>query len=205
MSIFTIVQKIFDDHHINYSVVKKDRKIKVNTPVQETIFCKIVGELSSTFGDPKYVDLYYGYIWSANNRFVSFNVIETGYNNENMYLYIFKKLPFSKKIDYTAYVKLDTMIAGVLEEYNFFCDNFIHCNFIGREYLCFGHSTKHECIISLKRNRLNISILEKQQLSETTHRTVAVFSQKFKVKKDDLSTIRKILSECFSSQKSTEK
>ena len=35
--------------------------------------------------------------------------------------------------------------------------------------------------------------------------TVSVFSQKCKVKKDDLSTIRKILSECFSSQKSTEK
>lgn len=205
MNLFAIVQKIFNHNNINYSIIKKDKKIKVEMPVQESVFCKIVHEITNAFGEPRYVDLYYGYIWHTNEGFLSFNVIETAYNSEAMYLYIFKKLPFSKRIDYTDYVNLDSMIADTLKEYNFFCDHFIHYSFIGNEYLYFGHGINHECIISLKRNSLRISLSETQKLSETTYRSIPAFNQKFKVKRDDLPSIKRILSECLSFRKNTGK
>ena len=61
--------------------------------MREIVFVNIVQKLSATFGNPKYIDRYYGYIWSINQKYISFNIIETGYQIEEMYVYIFKKLP----------------------------------------------------------------------------------------------------------------
>lgn len=204
MNVFPIIQKIFDYNNINYSIVKRERQIKVEMPVREIVFCNIVRELSNTFGNPKYVDRYYGYIWSVNQKFISFNIIETGYQIEEMYLYIFKKLPLSKKIAYTDYLLLDTIITDTLKKHFFTCDNFIHYRFIGNEYLYFGHSINQECIVTLKKNYLTFSLTEKQLLSESTYRLIPIFYKKFKVKINDLETIQQTLSICFSSQKNYE-
>ncbi len=198
MNVFPIIQKIFDDNNIHYSIVKKERQIMVKMPVQENVFCDIVRILSATFGNPKYVDRYYGYIWFVNQKFISFNIIETGYQIEEMYLYIFKKLPFSKRITYTDYTHLDTMITDTLEKHCFTCDNFIHYRFIRNEYLYFGHGINYECIVKLKRNYLTFSLSEKQLLSETTYRLIPIFYKKFKVNISDLETIQQTLSKCLS-------
>lgn len=204
MNVFPIIQKIFDDNNIHYSIVKKERQIMVKMPVRENVFCDIVRILSATFGNPKYVDRYYGYIWFVIQKFISFNIIETGYQIEEMYLYIFKKLPFSKRITYTDYTHLDTMITDTLEKHCFTCDNFIHYRFIGNEYLYFGHGTHYECIVTLKRNYLTFSLSEKQLLSETTHRLIPIFYKKFKVNISDLETIQQTLSKCLSLLKNNE-
>ena len=201
MTVFPIIQKIFDDNNINYSIVKREKQIKVEMPVREFVFCDIVRTLSTTFGNPKYVDRYYGYIWSVNQKFISFNIIETGYQIEEMFLYIFKKLPLSKRIAYTDYLLLDTMITDTLEKHCFTCDNFIHYRFIGNEYLYFGHGIIYECIVTLKRNYLTFSLSEKQLFSETTHRLIPIFYKKFKVNISDLEAIQQTLSICFSSLK----
>ena len=198
MNVFPILQKIFDDNNINYSIVKREREIKVEMPAGEIVFCDIVRKLSNAFGNPKYVDRYYGYIWSVNKKFISFNIIETGYQIEEMYLYIFKRLPFSKRVSYADYTLLDTMINDILEKHCFTCDNFIHYGFIGNEYLYFGHSTNHECIVRLKRKYLVVSLSEKQLISEITYRLIPVFYKKFKVNINDLGTVQQVLSECFS-------
>ena len=203
MDIFTFIQKILIDERIAYSISKKNKIIKLNTPVKEIIFCNIVQKFTDVFGNPKFVDSYYGYIWHTNEQFISFNIIETGYNIENMYIYVFKKLPFSKRIDYMDYVKLDTMIADTLNKYNFFCDNLIHYRFTGKEYLYFGHGIKHECIIILKKNYLKISLSEKQH-SKTGYRLIPVFNKNFKISKNDPDAIPKILSMCFCSLENNE-
>ena len=110
-------REIFDDNDINYSIVKRERKIKVEMPVREIVFVNIVQKLSATFGNPKYIDRYYGYIWSINQKYISFNIIETGYQIEEMYVYIFKKLPLARRITYTDYTLLDTMITHTLEKH----------------------------------------------------------------------------------------
>ena len=115
MNVFPIIQKIFDDNNIHCSIVKREKQIKVELPVREIIFCNIVRILATTFGNPKYVDRYYGYIWSVNQKYISFNIIKTGYQTEEMYLYIFKKLPLSKRITYTDYTLIDTMITDTLK------------------------------------------------------------------------------------------
>ncbi len=38
MNVFPIIQKIFDDNNIHYSIVKKERQIMVKMPVQENVF-----------------------------------------------------------------------------------------------------------------------------------------------------------------------
>ena len=205
MNVFPVIQKLFDDNDIHYSIVKKEKQIKVEMPVREIVFCDIVRTLSTTFGNPKYVDRYYGYIWSVNQKFISFNTIETGYQIEEMYLYIFKKLPFSKRITYTDYTLLDTMITDTLEKYCFTCDNFIHYRFIGNEYLYFGHGTNYECIVKLKRNYLTFSLSEKQLHSETTYRLIPIFYKKFRLNIGDPETIQQTLSKCLSLLKNNEK
>lgn len=106
--------------------------------MREIVFVNIVQKLSATFGNPKYIDRYYGYIWSINQKYISFNIIETGYQIEEMYVYIFKKLPLARRITYTDYTLLDTMITHTLEKHCFTCDNFLHYKLIGNEYLYFG-------------------------------------------------------------------
>ena len=173
-------------------------------PVREIVFVNIVQKLSATFGNPKYIDRYYGYIWSINQKYISFNIIETGYQIEEMYVYIFKKLPLARRITYTDYTLLDTMITHTLEKHCFTCDNFLHYKLIGNEYLYFGHGINYECIVKLKRNCLTFSLSEKQLLSETTYRLIPIFYKKFKVNIRDLETIQQILSKCLSLLKNNE-
>ena len=196
--------------------------------MREIVFVNIVQKLSATFGNPKYIDRYYGYIWSINQKYISFNIIETGYQIEEMYIwsinqkyisfniietgyqieemyvYIFKKLPLARRITYTDYTLLDTMITHTLEKHCFTCDNFLHYKLIGNEYLYFGHGINYECIVKLKRNCLTFSLSEKQLLSETTYRLIPIFYKKFKVNIRDLETIQQILSKCLSLLKNNE-
>lgn len=204
MNVFPIIQKIFDDNNINYSIVKRERQIKVEMPAREIVFCDIVQKLSATFENPKYIDHYYGYIWSANQKFISFNILETGYQTEEMYVYIFKKLPLSKRIAYTDYSHLNAIITNILEKHYYTCDNFIHYCFPGNKYQYFGHGTNHECILTLKRNQLTFSLFEKQSFSETTYRLIPILYKKFKVNISNLDTIQQTLSVCFSLLKNSE-
>lgn len=199
MDIFTLIQKILNDEGVEYCILKKDKTIKLKAPANEVNFCAVVQKFTAEFGDPKYVDCYYGYIWSVNDKFLSFNVIETRHYIEDMYIVVFKRLPLSKRTDYKYYFQLDTAITEILRRYNFTCDNFIHYRFIGNEYLYFGRGAEYECIITLKRKCLNISVSAKQQLSENSYRPVLVFNKNFRINIKDIEAIRNTLSACLSS------
>ncbi len=203
MDVFTMILEILNDERADYSILKEDKIIRLDILVKEAVFCYIVGKFIDLFGDPKFVDAYYGYIWSAEGKFFSFNAIETGYNIENMYIHVFKKLPFSKRMNYKDYIKLDGTIETVLDQHKFYMDNFIHYT-IGNEYLCFGQGMNHVCAISIKRNRMKVSLSERRQLSETSYRPILIFDRKFKINRKDLKTIRGALSLCLSSLKNDE-
>ena len=153
--------------------------------VQETGVFRVAYVLKQLF----FVVRYISFLWSG--------------DIENMYIHVFKKLPFSKRMNYKDYIKLDGTIETVLDQHKFYMDNFIHYT-IGNEYLCFGQGMNHVCAISIKRNRMKVSLSERRQLSETSYRPILIFDRKFKINRKDLKTIRGALSLCLSSLKNDE-
>lgn len=197
MNVFETIQKLLIDSNINYSTseFKNKQIINLKIAIKETIFSYLVKKLNETFGRPKFVDSYYGYIWSIDGKFLSFNIIEEGYNTEKISLYIFNKLPLSKRISYTEYKKIDTLITKTLEKYNFNCDDFIH--YMYKQYLYFGHGENFECAISLKRNHLQISYSKKEQINDGSYRIKQIFNKRIKLDQNNLIMIEKVLSDNF--------
>ena len=189
MTLLDRIQKIINDCEIKseYEIssvgvlLNKRRKIKLNEPITQELFCDLFKKTCDEFGSlPTHVDSYYGYIWTIGTEYLSYNVIEEYYNCDFIVFFIFNKMPMGKKLEFQEYVRIDGTVRLVLSEHDFAYDNYLH--YFGNSFRFIADNDTKEYLLTVTKRSLVIHCLKKEPIGDRMTKMIPQYTKKEKIK-----------------------
>ncbi len=205
MALFERVKEIISGYEVEISSAMemlgfcKGKKISFVSPLDRDGYNDIIPKLNAAFGEPVFVDPYYGLIWKVDGEIFTFGYINEGYDYGAESIYVFNKMPWGKKLEYSKYKQIDTLVNQIISEHNLIPSYGI--SYYLKAFNFFGESEDTHCIISIKKNSLKCYFLKKEPLESGMTRLNPLRNVKKAVDLNNLVLLKETLEECFVTDK----
>lgn len=192
------LQTLLQQLSINYTTQqsRKATQLTLQQVADEANFSQMYQKLLGELGMPEYVDSYYGYIWKTEQKFVSFGMIEEYCHKDVLRIYIFNRLPLSKRIQYADYLQTDTVVKEALKANKLAVDNLIH--YFGNYYLYFAEGTDSLYIVTIKRRCVTLHFaLLVPNAGNSMRQVIPKSTKKIKVDTNNADQLKTALLQCL--------
>lgn len=170
-------------------------KITLKNNLTEENFFNLFSEICKLLGVPDCVHSYCGFVWKSNGEFLALNVTEESYGCDVTSLFIFRKMPFGRKVTYSDYAQTEEIVKQAFFDHDLRCSGFVH--YCDRKFIFLGDSTETQCLVILKRHKMEFYCSSKETFGDGATRVIPRYSREEKISLSDISAIKQALRNCF--------